>query len=199
MMLSKSLFFRLNVVRRRERTTNRNAKENEMAKTTKNQTTMQTPAPAKTAEQIAVDDARNILMQADLYRRNYESQRDDFLAGAKDNPADAIAWRGEDMTIATIQYTLVAQHDLVMTEAEMATIMSNAPVFSVTPAEVIDRATKLVKYIARQLLNRSTGRGSSTGHFHNAVDGATAEAYSRTIRELAGSCDALNIATLVKW
>ena len=97
-----------------------------MAKTTKNQTTTQTPAPAKTAEQIAVDDARNILMQADLYRRNYESQRDDFLARAKDNPADAIAWRGEDMTIATIQYTLVAQHDLVMTEAEMATIMSNA-------------------------------------------------------------------------
>ena len=171
-----------------------------MAKTTKNQTMTQVaPTATPKVERTEVDNARNILMQADLYRRTYESQRDEFLAKAKDNPADAIAWRGEDMAIATAQYAQVAHYDLVMPEADMATIMSNQPIFSVTPAEVIARATKMVRYLARQLMNRSVGRASSTGHFHNAVDGATAEAYARTIREMAGSCTAMDLAELAKW
>ena len=171
-----------------------------MAKTTKNQIMTQVaPTATPKVERTEVDNARNILMQTDLYRRTYQDQRDDFLVRAKDNPADAIAWRGEDMTIAAVQYALVAQYDLIMAEAEMATIMSNAPIFPVTPAEVMARATKLVRYLARQLMMRSVGRSSSTGHFHNAVDGATAEAYSRTIRELAGSCNALDLAEMVKW
>ncbi|MCG3181396.1 MAG: hypothetical protein BIFFINMI_03789 [Phycisphaerae bacterium] len=166
-----------------------------MATTKKNAT--QTPAPAKTAEQIAVDKARNILMQADLYRRNYEKARDEFLARAQDNPADAIAWNGEAATIATVQYAQVAHYGLLLGEAEMASILSNQPVFSITPAEVIERATKTVRYLARQLLGRSVGRSSSTGHFHNAVDGATAEAYSRTVRDLAHYCTAMNVDELV--
>ena len=68
---------------------------------------------------------------------------------------------------------------------------------SVAPAEVIKRASKMVRYIARELMNRSVGRASSTGHFHNAVDGATAEAYSRTVRDLAHYCTAMNVDELV--
>ncbi len=166
-----------------------------MATTKKNATQTATPK----AERTEVDHARNILMQADLYRRNYESQRDEFLARAKDNPAHAIAWRGEDVTIATTQYAMVAQHDLLPGEAEMACILDNEPVFSVAPAETIARASKMVRYLARQLLGRSVGRASSTGQFHNAVDGATAEAYARTIRDLAGSCEAMDLAETVRF
>lgn len=168
-----------------------------MARTTKNQTTTQTPAPAKTAEQIAADKARNILMQADLYRRNYEKARDDFLAKAKDHPADAVAWNGEAVTIATVQYAQVAHYGLLLPDADMASIFSDHLVLSITPAEVIARATKMVRYLARQLLGRSVGRASSTGHFHNAVDGATAEAYSRTVRDLTHYCTAMDVDELV--
>lgn len=168
-----------------------------MAKTTKNQTTTQTPAPAKPAEQIAVDNARNILIQADLYRRNFEKARDEFLDKAKGNPADAIAWNGDVVAIATAQYAQVAHYDLLLDEAAMAAVWSNEPVFSITPAEVIERATKLVRYLSRQLLGRSIGRGSSTGHFHNAVDGATAEAYARTVRDLAHYCTAMGVDEMV--
>jgi hypothetical protein len=166
-----------------------------MATTKKNAT--QTPAPAKTAEQVAADKARNILMQADLYRRNYEKAREEFLARANDNPADAIAWRGEGMTIATVQYAQVAHYGLLLPDADMASIFSDHLILSITPAEVIERATKMVRYLTRQLLGRSVGRGSSTGHFHNAVDGATAEAYSRTVRDLAHYCTAMDVDELV--
>lgn len=163
--------------------------------TTKNATQTATPK----TERTEVDNARNILMQADLYRRNYEKARGEFLARAKDNPADAIAWRGEEMAIATAQYAQVAHYDLLLPEAEMASILNNAPVFSVAPAEVIARAGKMVRYLARQLLGRSVGRASSTGQFHNAVDGATAEAYARTIRDMAGCCGAMDVAELVRF
>ncbi len=145
-------------------------------------------------EPAEVKKARNILVQADLYRRNFQKARHEFLARASEAPDEAIAWCGESMTIAAVQQAQVAGHGLLLSETEMSAIWSNEPVFLVSPFEVIARASKMVRYLARQLMTRSVGRASSTGHFHNAVDGATAEAYARIVSDLAGSCDVKDVA-----
>ncbi len=152
--------------------------------------------PAK--QRTPSDHAREILFRADYYRQAYDTAKAEFIKRANDNPADAAKWAGEDMTIVQTQYELAARYDLLPDADEKAAIMSVG--VEIPDAEAtIKRATDMLEHIAHQILNHSVGRASSTGHFHNANDVAAAEAYCRTLRDLATSCTPIMVADLVKW
>lgn len=152
----------------------------------------------RTHDDVVIENARNILLRAEYYRRGYETARDDFLARAKTDPAQSgIAWRGEQMAIAAAQYAQVANYDLLLPEDAMKAFARPEPTFSVAPAEIVARATQMVRDLASKLLAHSVGRATSTSPFHNAVDGATAEAYARIIRDFAHYCEPITITEAV--